>query len=293
MTNKYIKIIKNYLPFFHIKSCTTLNTGANNIALLVNKNYVFRFLLDKNNFHYTLKEKQCLDFIRPFIKSTKIPELNICDNPDIPFTYHKLIEGIDYYKYKDPSKNFKEKLAKNLACFCKELHIIDTGSINFIEHKDYDPLSDNFDNKKFILKELFGQTCLDDINKKIDFLINYKNTALDNNTLCHTDLHEENILVNKDGLAGIIDFECMKQTKRDIEFSFLFGYDPELNIMLIREYEKLTNKKIDIEYTFIVNKIRYYKSLSYFIETNNKKYIDMFINYIGILNKWEPTILCK
>ena len=112
-----------------------------------------------------------------------------------------------------------------------------------------------------------------------DDIDNYRNYNENDNVLCHDDLHEENILIDKNGLSGIIDFGCVKIRKFDTEFSHLFEYDVELNLMIIKEYEKLTGRKVDINYALAVNKIRVYGSLLWFFETNNKKYIEMFKKY--------------
>lgn len=277
-----IEIIKQVLPEFKINDYKILNTGANSVALIINNEYIFRFPLNKNNFESYLKEEKVLNIIRPYIKSVEIPQLNLYQYKDMYFTQHKMIKGVDYIKIKKPSKQLKQNLSKSLANFLFELHSIKDSKLDFIDVKQFNANAYNLndkDNQKILINTL-QHNCIDDINKSLDFVNNYKNFKTEYNVLCHDDLHEENILVQDDNLSGVIDFGCVVKRKYDTDFSNLLEYDIELGLMTIKEYEKLSNRKVDLKFALNIQKIRCYGLLVDFIKENNEKYIKLFITFL-------------
>lgn len=50
--------------------------------------------------------------------------------------------------------------------------------------------------------------------------------------------------------------------------------------MTIKEYEKLSNRKVNIEFVLNIQKVRCYGLLVDFIKENNKKYIELFKEFL-------------
>lgn len=284
MLEEKIKLIKKLLLNFHINTYKVVNYGVNSIAILINNEYIFRFPLQNSATCDYLVEKHILDKIQPFIKTTKVPQIQIYQDTDDVFTCHKIIYGNDYSKMKKPNLQFKKKLSKQLAKFLYELHSININNFKNIETKQFDVYYYDIINKHKILKELLQDDFVNDLDARVDYLLKYNNFNMEDNVLCHNDLHEENIIVNKNGLAGIIDFTELCIKKRENDFGNLLAFDFQLGLMLIKEYELLLNKQLDFEYIYNLQKIKCYSLFLWFVEHNNEKYIKIFRQNIHNLN---------
>lgn len=284
MLDKKIELINKLLPNFNINTCKVLNCGVNSLAILINNEYIFRFPLQPLILLDYIKEQEILNKIRPFIKTTKIPELKIYQTNEDAFTCHKCIYGDNYLKIKKPNLQFKKKLSKQIAQFLYELHSININNFQNIETQQFDVYYYDIIDKNKILKELLQNDFIDDLDLSIDYLLKYNHFEKENNVLCHNDLHEENIIVNKNGLAGIIDFTELCIKKRENDFGNLFVYDFNLGLMIIKEYELLINQKLDLEYIYNLQKIKCYGLFLWFVKNNNEKYTKIFRQNIINLN---------
>jgi aminoglycoside phosphotransferase (APT) family kinase protein len=281
----YLAIIQELMPNMEVKNHRVVNFGADSLAVMVNSEYIFRFPI-KNDYSKTyMEEKKILDKIRPYIKSTKIPKLKVYVKGDKALSCHRIIRGDVYMNIKNPSNALKRNLSKSIAKFCQELHSIDMELIDSVSLKQFDPDYYEISGKEDILKSILGYDPSRDIEKSINYLNNYTNFDPNDNALCHDDLHEENILIKKGNLSGIIDFPNIKKQKLDTDFANLLSFDAELTFMIIDEYEKLTNRKIDIKYIYNLQKIRCYGLLAWFVKGNNQKYIELFKKFVGNLNR--------
>ena len=78
----------------------------------------------------------------------------------------------------------------------------------------------------------------------------------DNLVVCHNDLHCENIVVNNGRLSGFIDFGEAGINPRLTDFFHLYRLDRDLAVDVIKEYNKISDCKIDIkaaDYQFLSN----------------------------------------
>jgi aminoglycoside phosphotransferase (APT) family kinase protein len=272
-----------------VESCRVLNYGVNSTAVVINRDYVFRFPARQGVLEEYWVEKKILDAVRPHIKSTSVPAIEICGDSDGAFAWHKVIDGIDYYHAvgRLEDRGFKRSLAQGLAKFCQEMHSIGTDAIDFVDTRQFSTGEFVFDDKSHLLGEVLGDEYPGDLEERLSYVDNYKNFDPDDDVLCHNDLHEENFIVNDAGLSGVIDFSCVTRMKRDSDFTHLLEYDPQLAFWTVEEYEKLTGKKIDMEYAYNVQKVRCYGLLIWFLEEKNEKYIDLFKKLIANLNRIE------
>lgn len=279
-----INIIKNCLKDFVINDYKILNYGVNSIAILVNNEYVFRFPLTQHAIDNYTKEQKILNVLNKYIKSTKIPITEIYNLDKTIFTKHKIIKGVEYLNVKNIDKESKERISKQIATFYFELHSINRKELDFISESQFDPNDFITLNDKEKLYNILKGDFQNDLEEKIDFLLNYNNFPDEDNVLNHNDLHEENILIFNNNLSGIIDFSDVVFRKRDSDFSNLFEYDPELAFLTIKEYEKLINKKIDLKYSLYIQKIKCYSFLLWCYDTNSDKYFNIVKNYVKNLN---------
>lgn len=291
LNNEKVKNIIELLPNLKINSYELINTGANSEAFLVNNEFIFRFPLKKEVYEDYKLEKQVLDEISLHIKSTKVPKIEIFAKDKIFFSKHKLIEGTDFYKSK-LNTTTKEKIARQVAKFYFELHSINEDKFDFLKNRKFNLENYDISNKNYELNKILDNNFNDNIIEKMDFLYKiHNNFNSQDNVLCHRDLHEENIIINNSSLSGIIDFGNSLIANRNIDFATILEYDVKFGLLVIKEYEKLANKKLNFKYIFYLQKIICYNNLLYFVETKNEKYIKMFKTYIVNLNSVEKLLI--
>lgn len=289
--NEKIKNISDLLPNLKINDCKFLNIGANSEAFLINNEFIFRFPLKPSVCEDYKSEQKILSLVSPHIKSTKVPKIEIFNNDKVFFSKHKIINGADFYK-SELNILSKEKIAKQLARFFWELHSIDVNEFDFLKNKNFNLDKYDVSDKIDELKEILGYNFADDnIPKKIDYLYECQNNFnKTDNVLCHGDVHEENIIIDNNSLSGVIDFGNVFIDDRNIDFSSLLEYDVNFGLWVIKEYEKLANKKLNIKYIFYLQQFRCYSNLLYFIESGNEKYGKMFKIYVEKLSKAETFL---
>jgi aminoglycoside 2''-phosphotransferase len=264
--NYYLSLIKKHQS---ITNYEVVSNGFNSYAIIIDKEYVYRF--PKDDWADYRKEKEILDVISPNIKSTKIPTLTLYEDNNIIYSKHNLIKGIEYSKYKGSIN--KKQLAKDLAKFAMELHSIKT---NFeIKHFSTTDFMDMINDKEF-LDFYLTKDELQDFKKCKEFLDKYSNFRCDDNVICHDDINENNIVILNGKLNGIIDFGNCRCENRSVEFATLLKFDAELTLLWIKEYEKLTNRKIDINYALQIQKFRCYAVLQEFWKDKNNPIINEF-----------------
>jgi aminoglycoside phosphotransferase (APT) family kinase protein len=285
--DEQIELIGKFMPNFQVRTHRVLNSGINSVAILVNESHIFRFPIRQGVMEGYRREKRILDTVRPYIRSTSIPNMRICEKDSAAFTWHEVVEGTDYLSFgKLNDSTFKRNLAQGLAKFCQELHSIDIGLLDFVELRQFSTSECYRFNgeSRQVLRDLLGDDYQDDLEEMIDYVNDYKNFDPSDNVLCHNDLHEENFIVNNRGLSGVIDFGEVIGRKRDFEFAHLLDYDQQLAQMTIDEYERLTGKKIDREYISKAQKTKCYGLLIWFFENGDKKYTELFRSFVINLN---------
>lgn len=291
LDNEKIKNASELLPDLKIVSCKLLNTGANSEAFLINNEFIFRFPLKKEAREDYIFEKKILDVVNSHIKSTKTPKIEIFSNDKIFFSKHKIIEGIDFYKSKLDSFS-KENVAKQVAKFYFELHSINIEEVDFLKKRRFNLENYDMADESGKLRDILGNDFDDDFKEKMSFLYEiHNNFDASENVLCHRDLHEENIIINDNSLSGIIDFGNSLIANRNIDFATILEYDVEFGLLVLKEYEKLSNIKLNLKYIFYLQKVICYNNLLYFFETSNEKYINMFKTYIVNLNRAEKSLI--
>ncbi len=288
MEKNRINDIQKLLPNFKIDNFKLLNIGANSEAFMVNNEFIFRFPLKKTVFEDYKVEKQILETLEPYIKSTKIPKTEIFDNDRISFSKHKIIEGIDFYKSK-VDLSLKRKIAKQLAKFYVELHSVDTDNFDFLKDRGFHLEGYDISDKVNELKEILGDDFIEEnISEKMDYLYETHNHFDEmDKVLCHGDIHEENIIINNGNLSGIIDFGNVFIGNRNVDFSSILEYDIDFGLSVIEEYEKSIKQNLNRKYILYLQQIRCYSNLLYFVANGDEKYTEMFKRYIKNLNRFS------
>ncbi|GMO63281.1 MAG: hypothetical protein Ta2D_10080 [Rickettsiales bacterium] len=268
--DKYLSLIKKREK---IETFKIVNSGLNSFAIIINNEFIFRF----PNRDYVIdeykKEKVILDELRPIIESVEIPTMQIFNENGVFYTKHLLIKGENLKTAKNKIDN--KKIAKDLAIFLAELHSLDVVLLQPQEFKttDYE-----------IYLEYLTKKEIKDFEDCLNYLNRYDKYPPNDNVMCHNDLHENNILIHNGRLSGIIDFASAVCRKRDNDFARLLKFSPKLTLLWIKEYEKITNTKIDFEYIYKLEKFRCYGTLMYRSKIGQKDIAKYFRDFVVSLN---------
>ncbi len=173
-------------------------------------------------------------------------------------TYHKEIKGDSLQKlYNQMDINNRHKVAKDIAELLSAIHSIPLSEVQKITQK-YNKICRN--ENKIALTEFDYNTAKTYILETSDGKINldaFKVEIQTNDfTLCHNDLHADNIIVNNSNFNGFIDFGEAGINPRINDFFHLYRLDRDFSVDVIKEYNKLSDYQIDIraaDYQFLTN----------------------------------------
>ena len=198
-----------------------LGQGLDSIAYLVNYEYIFKQSKHDEARNNLKKEVQVLNYLKGKI-TLQIPnieyyseEYGVCGYTEIKGD--KLTPII----YKNMSDDEKDKLAKDIALFLREMHSIPLPDIDELElHVIADYESDYGTLRETIYDKIPDRSreYLDDLYKKI---LNDERITKYVKALCHNDLSCNHILIQNNKAVGIIDFGDAAITDRDKDFVYL------------------------------------------------------------------------
>jgi hypothetical protein len=102
-------------------------------------------------------------------------------------------------------------------------------------------------------------------------------------------LNENNIIIDvkNQRLAGIIDFCNGARRNFNAEFAPLAKYDFKLVRLMAKEYEKLTDQAVDLEYILNMQKVRCYGDVIYFSEKGNERLLRLYVKFLRYLRRVE------
>ena len=177
--------------------------------------------------------------------------------------YHKEIQGdlLETYQVKNNYSTMnaqqRHKLAVDIAEILAAIHNIPLAEVQTVTSKY---AKTNRNENKTELTEFDYSTAKEQIfevsNGKIN-LDNFKTTIpTDGLALCHNDLHAGNMVVKDNKLNGFIDFGEAGVNPRITDFFHLYRLDRDLAVDVIKEYNKISDYKIDVkaaDYQFLSN----------------------------------------
>lgn len=276
---KIIEQLKLIFPNAEIK---TLQESGMSFAFEVN-NSIIR--VPKNEYAkngYIIEEK-VLSYLHNIITVTQIPTIQIMETPFF-YTIHKKIDGL-YWNGKEYSlKSDKEKdaLAYDCAKFFYELHSSDVSKIN-AELTGMRPIMQNMEK---YLSQYFTVQEMEKANRIVEPLFSLPK---EDNVLIHNDFYTDNFFVNKDyHLQGVIDFGNCAFLNYNFEFRKIVSHEEgehDFWKRIIRYYEELSGRKIDIEIIRKIDIYNYVRFLVYF-----SKFPEVHETKILVRENWEYHI---
>lgn len=260
------------MPINHIK---VIESGFHSVAYIVNHQFVFRFPRLEDFYQEYKNEYVILNCLSPHV-DVSIPKLKIHQFENVLFTEHAYIKGFQYSQLSMPlNETNKDILANDLAMFLKQLHEVSLPEIPYLptEHQ----FNEAMVQKCSVLTTEEKRKCLHLLNCFQECFLSEKDVVL-----CHTDLNENNFLLDNNKLVGVIDFGNACRRNFSTEFSTLLKYDYDLVMRIAKHYQALTGRKIDMAYALLFQKIRCFDGI-----IENATHIDNVNRYRRWLNKIE------
>jgi hypothetical protein len=245
--NRVKKIINYDYPKFIIKSIKPLKGGWDNFVFEINEKYIFRFP-KKDTFNLN-KEIKVLAHLKNKI-TLEIPNYEFIGKKVRYVGYRKIIgEAVTAKLLATLTKKEKEILAHDVARFFYEFHkslpIKMSSGLKLKKNTEgWRPVVI----KRTLLKKLNDPEILKFIKESLK---KYSAIRQDKFKLiiAFSDLHGDNMAFNKKTkrLTGIFDFSDVAIEFLDREFSHLFSVGQELNLEIVKYYQKLSRRQINLE----------------------------------------------
>ena len=268
---KFGKVITKDYPDFIIKSIKPLKSGWDNFVLEINKTYIFRFP-KKKDFKLS-KEIEILKALENKI-SLNIPVYEFIGTKTPYVGYRKIVgEPLSLNTLKNLSSKKRNMLARDIAKFFFEFH----SSLPISKSKKFNLEVGSQDWRSLVIKKkvigkLKNKELSDFIEENLDRYLKFSN---DKNSLvaAYNDLHGNNMAFDKKAgkLNGIFDFSDVAIEDIHREFCSLFSLDQKLTLDIIKQYEKLSGRIIDVNRVFTTAVICEASILGVFINKPNLK----------------------
>jgi hypothetical protein len=226
-------------------------------------------------------EEKILTFLKDKINTVEIPNIKIIKTPFF-HSIHKKLNGLhlDGKTYSQKTEKEKDLLANDCAVFFAELHSTDVSKIN-TKIPELKPIQQDIE--KYLVKDLS--------EKEIIKIIRYTEIlyTLQDRLLIHNDFYPPNFFINSNyRLKCVIDFARACYCNYNFEFRKMISYDEgeqDFWKRIVRFYEEITSRKIDIAIIKVIDIYNYMDFLSYFA-----KHFKIEKGNIRVLNRWNEHI---
>jgi len=273
--NKFKKIIKEDYPDLEIESIKLLKAGWCNFVVEINKTYIFRFP-KKDDVNLSLESK-ILKILKNKV-TLEIPVYKFFGNKHQYVGYKKITgQPLTTALLKSLNTKSKRLLAIDMANFLYEFHML----LPVTKARRLDLGSDNHKWRpeviqKYVIGKLKDRKLLNFIESNLDkYLELIKDSS--NLVIAYNDLHQNNVAFDKESgrLKGIFDFGDVAVEHISMEFYRLFSFDQQLAINVIKQYEKISGRKVSVERVYIAAVISIAAMLGvYNRQPKSKKYQD-------------------
>lgn len=248
------------LPFA-TENAVELSGGSRSKGYCVG-GYIVRIPLREDSLMEQMREAEISALMQEYLpENLKSKVTNVRFNGKC--AYHKEIQGelLEAYQIKNNYSAMDSKqrhqLASDIAELLEAVHNIPLEKVQAVTQKyakicrnENKTVQNDFDYstaKEHILEVSGGKINLDNFKTSI---------PTDGLALCHNDLHAGNMVVKDKKLSGFIDFGEAGVNPRITDFFHLYRLDRDLAVDVIKEYNKISDYKIDVkaaDYQFLSN----------------------------------------
>ena len=224
--------------------------------------YIVRIPLRENSLMEQMREAEISALMQEYLPvHLKSKVTNVRFNGKC--AYHKEIQGelLEAYQIKNNYSAMDSKqrhqLASDIAELLAAVHNIPLEKVQAVTQK----YAKTYRNEnKTVQNDFYYSTAKAHILEVSGGKINLDNFKItiptDGLALCHNDLHAANMVVKDNKLSGFIDFGEAGVNPRITDFFHLYRLDRDLAVDVIKEYNKISDYKIDVkaaDYQFLSN----------------------------------------
>ena len=241
---------------------------------------------------YRIEEK-ILAHLAGKIKSADIPGIKIVEKPFF-HTIHKKLEGLywDGAAYICKPEKERDLLANDCAVFLTEVHAADIKKINAELSKaniKMRELQSKEEIEEHIKNYLYRDFSVNEIDKIIKFITPLYDLPEEDKCLIHNDFYYDNFFVDNNlRLKGVIDFANSGHYNYNFDFRKIVSYEEgeqDLWERIVKFYERLTNRKIDMQVIKIIDIYNYISFLTYFAKNP-----EISEEKIGVRDNWDSYV---
>lgn len=239
-------LITSQYPDYIIASITSLGSGYDSDAYLINNEYVFKFPKHELAARNLYKEAKVLLEIRDQLP-IKVPAIIFtCEEENtMKFVGYEKIEGTEITPeiFNTLDEEVKERLAKELAAFFKSLHGIKLQTpIEGLEVDKKEKCRKEYEAVKDAAYSKINEYVRNQIDTMYEKILNCEFTYT--KSLVHTDFGASNVFfdIETNEICGIVDFGDIAIYDQDIDFICLLhtqeeGFNQNFVDKIIKYYE--------------------------------------------------------
>ncbi|MBD5140794.1 MAG: phosphotransferase [Ruminococcus sp.] len=204
-----------------VRHIIVLGQGLDSIAYLVNNEYIFKQSKHDEARNNLKKEIQVLNYLKGKI-TLQIPDIeyysekySICGYKDIKG------DNLTPDIYKNMSDDEKEKLAKDIALFLREMHSIPLPDIDELDWNVMEDYKSDYDALREMIYDKIPDKSKGYLDNLYNRIFNDERITKYVKALCHNDLGCKHMIIQNNKVVGIIDFGDAAVTDRDKDFVYL------------------------------------------------------------------------
>ena len=204
-----------------VSDISVIGQGLDSIAYLADHEYIFKRSKHDEARNNLKKEIQILNYLKGKV-TLQIPDIEFYSE-EYGVCGYKEIKGdkLTPAIYKNMSDDEKDRLARDIALFLKEMHSVPLPDTDGLELHIIDDYKSDYDTLKETIYDKIpnrSKEYLDNLYKRI---LNDKRIAEYVRALCHNDLSCNHMIIQNNKVVGIIDFGDAAVTDRDKDFVYL------------------------------------------------------------------------
>ena len=210
-----------------VNNIKMLGEGLDSVAYLVNNDYIFKMSKHQEARENLKKEIQVLNYIKGKV-SLQVPDIEYYSEKYSVCGYKEIKGTILTPKiYGQLSDENKDKLAKDIASFIKEMHSLPLPDIDDLELDVLEDYESDYKELKNKIYSNISEKAKSYIDSLFDRILNDERITKYEVALCHNDLSCNHIIMDNNKVVGIIDFGDVAITDKDKDFVYLLENSEE------------------------------------------------------------------
>lgn len=285
-------VIAGDFPDVKIESIKLIENGWDNVVAEINKLFIFRFPKNFDGSEYRGigknfdREIKILNFLNGKI-SLAIPKIEFIGKT-FAYTGYKKIPGDDLTQevFGSLNEKQKEKLIFDLANFLREIHnAIGIEEARAMGVDDANPMF-YFDLIKDKLPRKINDPRVFDFIDRMCGECEEMTKEKTETVFLYNDLHTENMAFDAEAkkLNGIFDFGDTMIGDINMDFSPLYRFDPYFMKAVAENYQKLTNRTLNLRRMIVYGRINELSDLTEFIDQPESA---VYKNVMNRIKKWR------